>query len=304
MEQKLDKDNLLPWDTNNILSLDIRHHLTLISYNDESLYSDLPKTKFINFEQFELFEQFEVNRQHQMPEGESYPYDQTIKKEEMNSYNYRSDDFINDHNGKHILFVGDSNTWGSGLLYEEQWSRKLYKLFTNNENLSGYFNIGCIAASIFHSIITSFKYFKQFGNPNCVFFNIPKLNLLYAYDEKLGKITDGWYGKHPIMDLLTYQYYFMLESYCESNDIKLLSYTGYYSDPQTKEALSRSKIDQFKTFYKFDEDEVDHFIKEYKENNKHLKEAKYFDKARVEDHDGIAYHAYWAEFMYKKYLEL
>ena len=293
MEQKLDTTNVLP--------LKIVHSLTNINYDDASLYSDLPKSKFISFEHFEEFEELETIKQL----GTIQPLPSTpLKKEELNSYNYRSEEFISDHNGKHVLFVGDSNTWGTGLLYEEQWSRKLYKLIANNEKVSGYFNIACVASSMLHSIVTSFKYFKQFGNPDYIFLNIAKLNASYAYDEKIGKVIDAWYGSHPVMDLLAYQYYFMLNQYCESNNIKLLSFTGYNVESAMKRALSDSRIDQFNTFYNFDEDEIESFIKEYKDNNKNLEEAKYFDKARDGDHDGIAYHAYWAEFMYKKYLEL
>ena len=293
MEQKLDTTNVLP--------LDLIHHLTLITYDDVSLYNDLPKSKFSSFEHYEEFEELETIKQL----GTIQPLPSIpLKKEELNSYNYRSEEFINDHNGKHVLFVGDSNTWGTGLLYEEQWSRKLYKLIANDKEVSGYFNIGCVASSIIHSIITIFKYCKQFGNPDCIFFNMHKLNSFYAYDQELNKITDAWYKRHPVIDLLSYHYYFMLDQYCESNNIKLLSFTGYNVEPTMKRALSDSRIDQFKTFYKLDEDEMESFIKEYKDNNKHLEEAKYFDKARDGDHDGVAYHAYWAEYMYKKYLEL
>jgi hypothetical protein len=296
MEQTIDKNNVLP--------LDLIHHLTLITYDDVSLYNESPITKFISFEDYEYFYQRETDRQYGMPKGKSYDYDKTIKKEEINFYIYRSEEFTNDHNGKHVLFAGDSNTWGTGLLYEEQWSRKLYKTIAKDKEVSGYFNIGCVASSIFHSIITIFKYCKQFGNPDCIFFNMHKLNSFYAYDQELNKITDAWYKRHPVIDLLSYHYYFMLDQYCESNNIKLLSFTGYDAEPPMKKALFESRIDQFKTFYKIDEDEMTIFIKEYKDNNKHLEEAKYFDKARDGEHDGIAYHAYWAEFMYKKYLEL
>jgi len=309
-EQKIDRASFLPLelpvdlklDTDNVVPFNLIYSLTNVNYDDESLYSDLPKSKFSSFEHFEKFEELETIQQKGITNFLPLPL--TIKKEELNSYNYRSEEFINYHENKHILFAGDSNTWGTGLLYEEKWPRKVYKLIASNEKVSGYFNISSVASPAFHQIITMFKYFKQFGNPNYIFFNMPKPSGFYAYNGKLDKITDAWWKIHPVIDVLSYHYYFMLNSYCESNDIKLITFTGYYSDTYTKEALSRSRIDQFKTFYKLDENEMKNFIKEYKDNNKHLEEAKYFDKARDGDHDGIAYHAYWAEFMYKKYLEL
>lgn len=45
----------------------------------------------------------------------------------LNSDNFRSDEFIKKHKNKHILFAGCSNTFGEGVEYEKTWAYRLYK---------------------------------------------------------------------------------------------------------------------------------------------------------------------------------
>ena len=81
-------------------------------------------------------------------------------QKELNSNGYRSDEFIDEHKFKHIIFSGCSYTWGSGLLINEVWSKKVYDLILKNEKLSGYFNLGVPGSSIINQIIDIFKYCK------------------------------------------------------------------------------------------------------------------------------------------------
>ena len=99
-----------------------------------------------------------------------------IKKNEINSLNFRSDNFIKTHEGLHIVFSGCSNTWGTGL----------NKILKENP-CSGYFNLGILGTSVASQIINLFKYFKEYGNPDIIFINFPDLLRFYGYSDK-GKI--------------------------------------------------------------------------------------------------------------------
>jgi len=266
-------------DSENILPLSLFHNNIRLPYDNEILFSNLPLSKITNFEQWYY----------------KFGHQNTgLYKEEINSYNYRSDEFIKEHDGKHLLFAGCSQTWGTGVLLEENWSYKLYNKITNNEKTSGYYNVALPGVSILNQVVTIFKYCQEYGNPDLIFFNIPKLDRLYAYNNKLEKIVDGFYNDHPLIKLLSYQYYFMLDAYCKTNKINLFTFSWADID---------ESISKFKTFYKINQDDMLEYVYNYKKNNKDSKYSEYFEIARDGQHLGIAYHAYWTEFIYNKYLE-
>jgi hypothetical protein len=268
-------------DSENILPLSLFHNNIRLPYDDEILFSDLPLSKITNFEQwYDKFGNENIG----------------LYKKEINSYNYRSDEFIKKHDGKHLLFAGCSQTWGTGVLLEENWSYKLYNKIANHEKTSGYYNVAVPAASIFSQIVTIIKYCQEYGKPKLIFFNIPKLDRFYAYNDKLEKIVDGFYNDHPLINLLSYQYYFMLDVYCKTNKINLFTFSWADSD----ESVVNSKIGDFKTFYKINQDEMIEYVYHYKKNNK---DSEYLEIARDGQHLGVAYHSYWSDFIYKKYLD-
>ena len=78
----------------------------------------------------------------------------------LNSDGFRSDEFSNNHDGLHIIFSGDSNTFGMGLEKEEIWSYLTYQEISKNVKTSGYFNLGSPGSSIMTCILNIFKYFK------------------------------------------------------------------------------------------------------------------------------------------------
>ena len=94
----------------------------------------------------------------------------------INSHGLRSDEFITNHDGKHILFAGCSNTFGLGNFLEDVWSYKVYKEIEKNEKVSGYFNIGSPGATISEISYQIFVYCKDYGYPDTVFINLPFLS--------------------------------------------------------------------------------------------------------------------------------
>ena len=117
-------------------------------YNDNTLYSEYPNS-FFHTPEYSL----------DYIDGNKY-----LTK--TNSLGFRSDEFIKNHNGTHILFAGDCNTMGEGLLMEEVWSNIVYKKISENTKCSGYFNIGVTGSPIYTIVSNIIKYCKNFGNPD------------------------------------------------------------------------------------------------------------------------------------------
>jgi len=220
---------------------------------------------------------------------------------DFNSKNFRCDEFINKHDGMHILFSGCSHTFGTGLKIEDTWAKMLYENISNKTKCSGYFNIGFPGTSLMHQVINTIKYCEKYGNPDAIFFNITELRRLYTLktDFKGNPIkpftyNNGFYklSAQPVLKLLAYQYYYMLEKYCESNNIQLFSFSW-----KTGHGFNNLNL---KTYYKIeDKDLLDH-VAEYKKNNPN---KLCIEKAMDNQHYGIAYHDFWAKFIYEKFME-
>jgi hypothetical protein len=229
-----------------------------------------------------------------------------------NSYTYRSEEFTTTHKDKHVLFSGCSATYGVGLKQKEVWAYRVYNQINKTESCSGYFNIGVGGNNIVNSILNIFKYCKKFGNPNVIFINLPSHLRSFDFDEeimvyKIIKYND--FNKNYQRDKLTiYNYYFMLEQYCKTNNIKLFSFTWSLNEDsyfnKNKKIVTESTNDIFKkydfeTFYFIEEEVLLNrlfIIKQQHDND-------FFDIARDNKHLGNGIHRYWAEFIYDKYLE-
>ena len=220
----------------------------------------------------------------------------STKEIEINKNGFRCEEFKKQHEDFHILFMGCSVTWGTGLKIEETWSNKLYNKFLKQNKLSGYFNLGVPGDSIFSQTLHAFKYFKNFGNPNLIFFNIPDLERFYAYSENDKSIVGASIhkDKYEIFDLLNYQYYYMLDQYCHSNNIKLMSFT--WEEDETN--FIKSNIKNFNTFYPINQKNLLDYVNLYCSLNLNEKFSRI---ARDNIHFGTAHNDYWANFMYEKY---
>jgi hypothetical protein len=234
---------------------------------------------------------------------------------EVNSFGYRSDEFKNDHGGVHLLFSGCSNTFGIGLKKEECWSWKTYQKITEKNITSGYFNLGSPGASIQEIIINLFKYFKNYGNPNYIFLNLPNHTRFFLYNQENNKFlpTVNDFDNYNSARLINYQYYLMLEQYCNSNNIKLYSLSW---DHENKDVLlnfnnknqknmrleSTNKIFKkynFTTFYITNIDSMSKEIAELKEKYN----SSVFYVARDIIHFGEGSNIYWSNLMYDFYMK-
>jgi len=227
------------------------------------------------------------------------------KKDELNNLNFRSDNFTRIHNGKHLVFTGCSNTWGVGLTQEETWPLQVYNKIKENEDVSGYYNLSIPGTGIASQVVNLFKYFKSYGNPDVIFYNIPDLLRSFSWNKEESQYYDAFYSDEEteLLDLFAFQYYFMLDHYCKSHNIKLFSFTwvddgARHKNPWELHFKNMGFLNNFDTFYPIDKKELTEFVVEYKNKNKNI---KFLDTARDGGHPGIAYQAYWFNFIYEKY---
>lgn len=231
----------------------------------------------------------------------------------LNNYGFRCDDFTSKHDGKHLLFAGCSNTFGVGLPQNFIWAKQVYDQIKLNEKVSGFYNLGIPAGSYFEIISNIFKYIKNFGNPDYIFINFPDVYRDIIYIEKNGNQTEE---TSYLSVILTHNIYNMLEQYCLSNDIKLISFSWIqsmfdrYDLIKNKHWLSLYKnktgnqfYNSFKTFYKINEKEFFNDVVYCFEKNKNLEIIiDAYDRRDDQDaHFGYAFHYAWANFAYKTY---
>ena len=226
----------------------------------------------------------------------------SVQPNEINSLNFRCDEFIKNHEGLHIVFTGCSNTWGTGLKYEEGWAYKTYKKISEETKCSGYFNLGILGSSLQVQVFNLFRYFKKYGNPDVVFINFPDLLRFYYYKD--GTYFDGFYEKssEPILKFLAFQYYLMLDQYCKSNNIKLYSFTWIAAQQKVpaRHTIIEVPLKSFDTYYPIDSKDINTYVQKQKVL---YKKNKFLEYARDDAHPGIAFNDYWSNFIYDKYIK-
>lgn len=231
-----------------------------------------------------------------------------------NSLGFRCDEFVEkgEHDGKHILFSGCSVSWGDGLNKEEAWPWMVYQELSKSEKTSGYFSLAFPGTSIAQQIFWMFRYFKKYGNPDIIFFLMPNLGRIVSIDsEKLldpvhgmassimAKSDDDEYpGSLKMSGYLNFEAYLMLEQYCISNGITLVSSSWSHSESDGAPGNTTETFgDNFESFFKMSHGKVElKFLKEYMEANPDSQLL-----ARDRSHPGTAKQAWNASQMLEEY---
>jgi hypothetical protein len=231
------------------------------------------------------------------------------------------DTFSKIHEGKHILFIGDSFAAGDGLSLEDTWCYKVYNKISDKEKTSGYYNIGMSGASIYESIDIFFRYCSDYTNPDVVFFVTTEIH------------RDGRYFNTKFLETISKRMYFYLEQYCESNNIQLYSFSWvksvdlYSPEPkrytmtfrnhkeededivrplwieqgnQNQNDFDADAFIQFKTFYDYSVKDMLSSVFKYDKKSKTPEKSLW---AKDDVHPGTSFHDFYAEFIHQKYLE-
>jgi hypothetical protein len=242
----------------------------------------------------------------------------------LNSKNFRCDEFIKNHDKKHILFAGCSNTFGEGVEYEKTWAYRLYKEICKEELLTGYFNLGVSGASIFEILVNVNRYIREYSMPDAIFLLLPEIE------------RDIRYFKNPEISLTTIisELYNQLQLLCEKTNTVLISTSwlnideesmsqkiakeynksidvktrngnyatmGHYSFLSDINPYNELKLLEkyTKTFKVLDQTNTYHYVYEYSLKNK---DRDVFIAADVAKHHGEGFHYAWFKNFYERYL--
>lgn len=227
-----------------------------------------------------------------------------------NSIGFRSDEFTKEHNGKHVLFAGCSETEGAGDNLDNCWAGMVHSHLSKSNHLSGFFNIGRSGWGWQVIIANIFEYIKHYQKPDELFVMFPNLGRFYDWIEKDGEeiyIYDGAIpnnanGNHPKAKvkkekltvkehrLLLVDFTLaikMLEEYCRSNNIKLLWGTWDEDDEYNYGVLKFNNFVSFIPKEKFIKDNYDFYMND-------IRKRKYWERKR-DGHNGYLSHYIWAQ---------
>ena len=224
-----------------------------------------------------------------------------IYHNEFNSNNFRCDEFIKNHNGKHILFMGCSETQGCNDGLDDTWSYILYKKISSLEKTSGYFNIALCGSSIFLQISIFLNYIEKFGIPDEIYFLTPGTdrNLIFVNDkidhrsffseeyETTEKLTNSF--------ISSIMYLKMFESICKILNIKMIwsTWSSFEEDFFSRFPFMNFFSLELKNIH----NEIPKYVmKHFDENDSMNNNLFKSDKG----HRGKAFHKGWAEIFYDK----
>lgn len=234
-----------------------------------------------------------------------------------NKADYRCDKLTKEHDGKHVLFIGDSFAAGDGLDIEDTWCYKVYKKISEKEKTSGYFNIGTSGGAISEAVDQLFKYCYHYGNPDVVFFVTTEFN------------REDRYVKDSMREAFVIRMYIYLEQYCRSNGIKLFSFSWIKSidaelgSPErytwtdghgneivrplwTEQSRDNTKdldytiLNQFETFYDYNGEDMVRKVFEFDIKTKTPHKSLWAEDGC---HPGTSFHDFYADMMYSRYRE-
>jgi hypothetical protein len=225
-------------------------------------------------------------------------------KDELNSHGFRSEEFVSDHSEKyHVVFIGDSNTFGEGLDVQETWAKLLYDRISEAKECSGFFNLGMPGKSNRDMVMNILKYVSMFGKPDAIFISLTELNRFYALDNKENRIRTSRVvgGNHETLKFAMFDYYFMLEQYCKTNGINLIAFS--WDDGSSKSYDKKlgcvnefMALHKFETFVNIDSKQIRKWVAHNIDNT-----DPYWIRARDGSHYGTGYHKYWQSVCFEQW---
>lgn len=162
-----------------IRNMDSKNYIYTMIKNDEDITNK--KYTYNKLNGYHVFNNIPPEKIHSGKEDWEVSYS-------FNNELFRSDHFIKNHEGLHILFGGCSNTEGVGSNIEDNWSYRLYKDISKQTKTSGFFSVAKGGYG-WHQILTNFKvYVEKYGAPDYYFVLHPNMLRYYDWQEE----TKDW----------------------------------------------------------------------------------------------------------------
>lgn len=221
------------------------------------------------------------------------PIDDLSIKYSYNNEGFRSDNFIKDHSGKHVLFAGCSEGEGIAADLDTVWNKIVYDHLNSDNEYSGFFNVS-IDNFGFHKIIFNvINYINKYGKPDELIILFPEVCRVNEWMTNENTYMQNWANsfnlvtdieKKKFMDALINFIPFMklFESYCKDNNIKLL-----WSTWSSLEGRVYSELSTFKNFF-----EINYSVDTVFNSTNKPDQNK---QIRRDGHQGEYYHKIWAQ---------
>lgn len=220
------------------------------------------------------------------------PVDDLSVDYKYNNDGFRSDNFIDVHHKKHILFSGCSEGEGIASPLETMWNKIVYNSLNSEGQYSGFFNVA-IDNFGFHKVIFNIiNYISKYGKPDEVVLLMPDICRLNQWDvngknyyqiwanpNNLSTQKDQENFMNAIINFIPFMKLF--ESYCDSNNIKLTWSTWSQTEGQVF-----SMLGAFKHFF-----EIDYSLPTNVDKSNQI---------RRDGHQGAYYHDLWAQNFLKR----
>lgn len=219
---------------------------------------------------------------------------------DFNQQGLRSEEFKKVHYGKHILFMGCSETQGCGDVLDDSWAYIFYKKIAKQENLSGYFNISKVGAGIANQIILLLEYIDNFGKPDEIFFLTPETSRDIVYHNSKVSFVNLRTTEEKFLDENFINSYVgsvillkFLESFCNYSGIKLIWSTWFWQEENLFKGYN------FKNYFSLNMKNIENIIlNRYEEYHDPLKNM-HQNIRKGDGHFGVVVHKYWAQRFYE-----
>ena len=226
-------------------------------------------------------------------------------EKDFNSFGFRCDEFKKNHEKKHILFMGCSETQGSNHSLDETWAYILYKKIKEKEDIDGYFNIAISGSGLILQMLLLIDYVNTFGSPDEVFLLAPDTLRPILYNDKENSLKHRYLyyelekSEYPLESMLNSHLndvvvLKMIEVYCKINNIKLL-WSSWFEDEDGIFMLY-----SFKNYFSLNMKNISKIIKnnfdDYSDNTKSFS----YNMEKSDGHKGVWFHNYWATKFYEE----
>ena len=197
----------------------------------------------------------------------------------FNRYGFRSEEFIEDHDGKHVVFAGCSNTSGEAMWEEYIWPRVLYNKISKDTKLSGYFNLGKSGATVKDCYDILYNYIHRYGAPDVAFINLPAAS------------RDKFKGIPKIISLIK-----------KHPDTKFIILTWDVTFAKEHSVPTDTRF-AIPGIIQFSQTQMVYDMFDYEDSFPEGPRKKFLLKALDDSHPGIAEQNCYAEMMYNSYYE-
>ena len=240
----------------------------------------------------------------------------------LNSNKFRCGEL--EKNNVNSIFVGCSETFGSGGAIEDCWAYMVYQKLKDEKP---FVNLGVPGSGWSESIYNIFVYISNYGIPKNIFMMLPNIERRTIYGYPLLASGDGhktskdfyavWfpeinhknikYPKKYNLDEDDYQTLIrqrydqisILSKFCKLLNINLIFTTNTSSvEDNFKLKILPQNLDQFPGFVLFD---IDEYIKKYSQA---FQERSPKINNKYDGHSPVLWHEHYADKMYSRWMEL